>query len=588
MSRRDDAGARRPPAADDELTSFVGGFLEPPRPGNRTVKDERLAFLTGFFVPARPTAAGERPPPAPSPSTSSRSPAGPPTVSPVDPSVVLPTRAQDEATRTDAPGLQPTLFPSSISGPPFEPVASSRQIQGDILAGFRKDHVELMCLRFDDPRRARQWLAALTPFISSTAEVHTFNEQFRKARRSRGGDDPVGLKATWTNVSFTYPGIVALQPGLGGSLQQFEAFRQGPAARAALLGDIGDSAPTAWVMGGPSGLDVHAMLLVAGDDVDDLNSEVSRMRTLVARHAIGVVFAQRGDTLPGRRRGHEHFGFKDGLSQPGIQGLIPAAPHAGHRLDAPIAPGEFVLGRESEPGSPTIAVPDWMRDGSFQVVRRLAQDVPSWWAQLPRLVATATSSMPATDMLAAKLLGRWRSGAPLARYPEHDPGAARDPVYDNEFDYSDDPLGYKTPRFCHVRKMSPRDRRFGDRGRRILRRGIPYGPHFDPALGAGHGLDLERGLLFIAYMASIEHQFEFLQRSWANQPLFPGTVDHTQPLDDGPDPIIGAGDGLLCRLRQSEQPDVQLDLTRFVSTTGALYGFVPSLNTLAMLAGGRP
>lgn len=506
-------------------------------------------------------------------------------------------RPAEEIRRTEGPrSFEPVPAPERVTADVpaptrlLEPLWNSHEIQGDILAGFRKDHLELTCLRFDDAHRGRRWLAAVRPFISTTADVHAFNEQFSSARRSRGGDDPVGLKSVWTNVSFTYAGLTTLQPSLAASLQPFEAFRLGAASRSELLGDSGQSDPIRWLVGGSSGPDVHAILLVAADDVDDLERELNRLRTLMAEHAVTVVFAQRGNTLPGPSRGHEHFGFKDGVSQPGIQGMSKTS-ESGIRDQDPLHPGadmiaagEFVLGREPEPGTQNSGIPDWMREGSFQVFRRLAQDVRSWWAQVARLEGLAASDGTGSlDFLAAKMVGRWRSGAPLARYPERDAGAARDTLRDNDFDYTDDPLGHKTPRFCHIRKMLPRDGRFHDRGRRLLRRGIPFGPPFDPATSVDRDRS-ERGLLFIAYVASIERQFEFLQRFWANTPTFPGIIDQAQPLDDGFDPIIGSS-SVPCRLRRSAQPDAQLDLQRFVHTSGALYGFVPSLSTLIMLAG---
>ena len=192
----------------------------------------------------------------------------------------------------------------------------------------------------------------------------------------------------------------------------------------------------------------------------------------------------------------------------------------------------------------------------------------------------------AADQLAAKAVGRWRSGTPLAVAPEVDNRSARDAAQDNDFDYDDDPLGHKAPRFAHIRKMYPRDERFGDDKRRILRRGIPFGAPFDPAAGHGRGVDGPRGLLFNAYMMSIKDQFEFLQQAWANFSRFPGVVDGVQPVDDGPDPVIGESPDP-CRLRRADREDRQLDFRRFVHTSGAVYAFAPSLSTLRALGAGQ-
>jgi hypothetical protein len=190
------------------------------------------------------------------------------------------------------------------------------------------------------------------------------------------------------------------------------------------------------------------------------------------------------------------------------------------------------------------------------------------------------------DLLASKLVGRWRSGTPLSHAPDQDNRSAQERDRDNDFKYDDDFDGLKTPRFAHIRKMYPRDNnRFGDRTRRILRRGIPFGEPFDPTAGRGHGVDADRGLLFNAYMASIEIQFEFLQQSWANDANFPSSV-MGENRTNGPDPIIGE-DPAACEIRREDRPDVRLDFRRFVHTTGAVYAFSPSLSTIRKLANGE-
>lgn len=481
----------------------------------------------------------------------------------------------------------------------------STEIQGNVLAAFNKDHVVFLMVEFPDSSRARSWLGQIAPRVATTADVATFNRQFKAARDGNGGDDPRGLKAVWIALSLTAPGITMLAPALESDLGRFEAFRGGPAQRAEQLGDSGPSSPTRWVFGGPGQPPVHALVTVAAEEPVDLLAEVDKQRSLAARHGLSVVFEQRGDTLPGRRAGHEHFGFKDGISQPGIAGFTlqvrrhdreEDARHPGSEI---LPAGEFVLGHErvAEPpaqenplGGPEFTpeqVPEWMRDGSFHVFRRLAQDVPGWWSQVTRNSESLPEDDPVqADRLAAKLVGRWRSGTPLALAPDRDNRSARDRRRDNDFDYDNDDLGHATPRFAHIRKMYPRSEKFHDDKRRILRRGIPFGAPFDPAAGRGAGVDADRGLLFSAYMLSIRDQFEFLQQSWANFPQFPGVVDRVEPLDDGPDPVIGTS-AAGCRLRRQGTEDRLLDFQRFVHTSGAVYAFAPSLPTLYSLAEGR-
>lgn len=472
--------------------------------------------------------------------------------------------------------------------PPGEdlPLRASDEIQGNILAGFNKDHQMFVFLHFPEAERARGWLGKLASRIATTKQVAVFNAQFSNARRLRGGDDPENLKAVWINVGLTYPGLQALTPALARELEadEFAEFRTGPVERAGDLGDDGESAPDQWWLGAPTQLPVHAVLTVAADERDELRLELDKMRTLAAAAGIVTVFEQRGDTLPGRRRGHEHFGFKDGISQPGVRGFHPPDPeNPGEALGHPgtdlIEPGEFLLGYPNEAGE-TRPVPAWAKDGSFQVFRRLRQDVPGWWAQVTALAQSpGFADPPKEDELAAKMVGRWRSGTPLDHAPTKDNRSARDRNRDIDFEFEGDPDGHKTPLFSHIRKMYPRENdKFEANRRRIIRRGIPFGAPFDPAAGRGHGVDAERGLLFNVFMASIRDQFEFLQTTWASNAGFPPAAS-----PHGPDPVIGVAGQ--CRFARAGMADQALDVRRFVHTTGAVYAFAPSISALRQIAG---
>lgn len=489
----------------------------------------------------------------------------------------------------------PAPEPAPAPPPAESSLRESANIQGNILAGFRKDHQTFLFLRFADPEQARSWLGKVARRIATTAQVASFNREFSRARRHRGGDDPEHLKAVWLGLSLTAPGISVLAPDLlsgdlsrFGDLHAFEAFRNGAGASAPKVGDTGASHPAGWLIG-REGEDIHALLTVAADDPRDLAVELDRQRTAAAAHGLVVVVEQEGNTLPGRRAGHEHFGFKDGISQPAVRGFDDQASEA--RDGAPggsppetietVAPGEFLIGHPGQDGS-VRAAPEWMADGSFHVFRRLRQDVPGWWGQ----VETQRERLPAidgvnADLLAAKLVGRWRSGTPLDHAPGRDNRSAQAARHDNDFEFDDDPDGESTPRFAHIRKVYPRKSSPpGDdesERRRIIRRGIPFGPPFDPTAGRGHGVDAPRGLLFHAFMASIEDQFEFLQASWANAPGFPAA-------GDGADPVIGTDSSVTLKL--PGQPDQSLEFRRLVFTEAAVYAFAASIQSMTELAEG--
>ena len=200
------------------------------------------------------------------------------------------------------------------------PLRGSESIQGNILAGFRKDHQVFVFLTIPDERAGRAYMAELVPRdptqsrIASTRQVADFNETFSAARRRRGGDDPESLVAVWVNLAVTAPGLRKLLGGRHG-MRRFPAFSQGAGSRAKRLRDTGRSAPKHWLIGRDDQA-IDLMLTVAADREYDLELALQNMRATAARHGLTTVFEQPGQTLPGARAGHEHFGFKDGISQP--------------------------------------------------------------------------------------------------------------------------------------------------------------------------------------------------------------------------------------------------------------------------------
>ena len=485
----------------------------------------------------------------------------------------------------------------------------SEEIQGDVIAGFKKDHVTLLFLKFEDSARARAWLKTLTPRIATTRQVATFNEAFSAARRASGGDDPKSLKAVWTGISFTFPGLAALtgrepyeSAPLGGTL---EAFREGSAQRAGALGDSGENSPDNWLFGNGTTQPVHAVLTIAADTAVDLAAAVTAQRDAAAEARIVIVFQQNAATLTGTRRGKEHFGFKDGVSEPGVLGFDPPSEtnpeevrnHPGTRL---VPAGQFVVGEPAAPGTET-ELPDWARNGSFQVVRRLAQDVPGWWAQVAVQLkvlkqAKAVPAEASTEWFAARLVGRWRSGAPVCKHQDadvpFDPAASND----NDFGFADDPDGLVTPLFSHLRKSNPRDGLVlapGSSplpagaldGRRIMRRGAPYGQPFDPASEGPGGPDDPRGLLFVSYQSDITKQFEFIQTAWIDDVDFPPGRDPHQP---GGDPMVGLDCPVSYESRAAggERRTTGLSFRQFVRTEGSVYAFAPSISLLRGLGDG--
>ena len=151
---------------------------------------------------------------------------------------------------------------------------------------------------------------------------------------------------------------------------------------------------------------------------------------------------------------HDHFGYRDRLSQPVIEGTgeVPT-PGTG----APLKPGEFILGYPDEDGPPAnLPQPEILsRNGSYMAYRRLQEHVGRFRDFLREHGKTPEEQ----ELIAAKLMGRWRSGAPLTLAPEKDdPALGADLQRNNDFNYKQmDPHGYAVPLGSHMRRMNPRD-----------------------------------------------------------------------------------------------------------------------------------
>ncbi|MFF5083161.1 Dyp-type peroxidase [Actinoplanes sp. NPDC000266] len=470
-------------------------------------------------------------------------------------------------------------------------LADAPKIQGNILLPFGGRYQAFVTLSFRNDRHgARAWLREAAGRVAGTDDVEQALDGDDEGRgRSRRGRR-LKQSAVLLNVGLTATGLTLLHQEVAADLAPFDAFWRGPlgtrldadgrlTTAPALLGDIGDSDPANWVVGRPSGAPVDALLTLAADDAGTIRDALRDERRMAEDAGLEVLWSEQGEVRrnEGNRR-VEHFGFADGISQPGVRGFSDP-----EQSGAVIAPGEFVLGypgeRRPQNWAPRPNPASWMRGGSFQVFRRMNQDAAGWWRRMGGSGAEA-------DSAAAKALGRSLDGAPL------EPGAT--PENQNGFTYGDDEAGRHTPLYAHIRKMNPReDDVFRDRGHKMLRRGITFGPAFDRERPD----DQERGILFNAYVASIEDQFEFLLRHWANEPKFPtsalnaygrGLADKDRI--DGLDPVVGLSEE---QARERLPQEVVDRIPRqafggFVTTTGCVYAFAPSLPALKQLAGEAP
>ncbi len=376
---------------------------------------------------------------------------------------------------------------------------------------------------------------------------------------------------TWVSVALTYAGLLALGVPED-SLASFAwEFRQGMVARAKALGDSGESAPEHWEK--PFGTEqVHLVLVAVSPNQVELEAALARARDVYkAFREVEVVWRQDCGALAS---GREHFGFRDGIGYPAIEGSGLTGTLNGER---PLKAGEFVLGYGDETGGfPPTPRPDILgRNGTYVVFRKLHQRV----AEFRRYLKENAGSEDAQELLAAKMMGRWRSGAPLALCPHRDdPGLGADPRRNDAFVFADDPTGYKTPPGSHIRRANPRDAKVAGvvRLHRMLRRGTVYGPELPARILADDGVD--RGLMFAFVGAHPGRQFEFAQSEWMNQGEFLG-------LGETKDPIVGVHDGSgSFSIPKRPIPTRLRGLPRFVVTRGGEYCFMPGLRALRWLA----
>jgi Dyp-type peroxidase family len=403
------------------------------------------------------------------------------------------------------------------------------------------------------------------------------------------------------NLAFSFVGLKALGVAQA-TLDSFPIpFRMGMKLRAPILGDQGASQPTSWDSKWQS--EVHAFASVYGDNLAEVARRVDEVRSSLAA-GFEVMGQENGAVLPAGGGRKEHFGFTDGISGVAFEDVpIPASNSAkegagdgkvmGDGTVKPIAIGELLLGYLDESGElPESPQPkELANNGTFLVVRKLKQNVQLFRDYLDK----ESHAYPGgKEKLAAKFVGRWRDGTPLELRPDgHDTALANDGERNNDFRYAEDLDGAKCPLGAHIRRARPRDAmtvqdssgkptgsRLTDR-RRIVRRGLPYGPYAPEDKPITD--DIERGILFLALNVDIERQFEFVQQQWLNY------GNHFRQGNDK-DILLGdhdgAGKAVIQASSSDDIPHLCTRLPRFVEVRGGEYFFMPGMTGLRWLAAG--
>jgi Dyp-type peroxidase family len=414
---------------------------------------------------------------------------------------------------------------------------------------------EYVVLRIDDAAQGREMLRRILPHVAPAVEWWA------------------PTLPGWLGIAFTYQGLKALGVPKT-SLESFPSeFREGMAARASVLKDVGTNAPANWEY--PFGtLDMHVAMAIYSKDDQSLQTVLERARQ--SHHelpGVSVVYRLKFSELP---EGRNPFGFKDGLHNPHVEGSGSAVhPGYGPKIKA----GEFIMGYPDELGETcTSPKPEALRrNGTFLAFRKFHTRV----AEFRKYIRQQASSPGEEELIAAKMVGRWRSGAPLVLAPERDDlklGADAD--RNNCFSYEDDMQGLKCPFSSHIRRVNPRDALKNElvatNLHYFLRRGTNYGAPLPEGVLKDDGAD--RGGVFLLIGAHLKRQFEFVQSQWVTDGNF---ISHGREQD----PVLSTdvGEGIFTIPKRPVRRRLH-GLPQFVTVRGGEYCFMPGLRALKWLA----
>ncbi len=497
----------------------------------------------------------------------------------------------------------------------------TNEVQSFLFHGFKElDWSSCLALHFSDDPADR---SALKTFVSKLiGRPQDGSADYREPLVAFGD---VKHPDRACSFALSHSGLAKLGvPGLEGhqGLASFpQAYLSGMGRRGRILGDNGRNGNVNWLWadswddGAGDRIVTDAVLFVMGRTRKQHEMLLRNVEALLGEaidvvHRVDCAFVRKNKT--GRPdKTIEHFGFRDGISQPVMRGT---QRHARGACDAnTVNPGEFILGYQDnkelfapsphllEYNDPAQELPlpadmlperfadfsdrrsdkrDLGRNGSFLVIRELQQDVEGFWENARVKAEKVAEERPDlggdidADWIAAKIIGRWKSGAPLVREPK------RSDVDSDENDFlygRDDAQGLRCPHGSHIRRSNPRES-FNPGSQasldianrhRILRRGRPY-------IRDEGGEDEEKGLLFCCFNANIERQFEFVQQSWVNAPTFHGLRREPDPLMDP----VGKGSFTI----PTSNGPVQLnDMQTYVTMKGGGYFFMPGRATLRYL-----
>lgn len=488
-------------------------------------------------------------------------------------------------------------------------------VQGLLVRGYRKfPFAKFLLLNIKDAKPAKVYLSKVSDQLN-TAKVSP--EEFS------------------INLALTSKGLKALKLNENIYSKFSREFLEGidEPYRATILGDINSNHPDKWNWGGPKNEEVHLMLMIYAKTQNILDHETDKQKNDFSINGISLIEIKETISLPS---GKEHFGFRDGISMPAIDGFgdkpitkIGEEEEAQIKEKKPMKAGEFLLGYKNEYGSytespmvskaedPENLLPesiensefkDLGKNGTYLVYREISQDVINFWTYLKEnSIEPADNKTEAAIKLGSKMVGRWPSGASLLNYPDEDVNENviadidKKKIADNDFGYRDkDPDGMNCPFGSHARRTNPRDKFSTDHNKRdsiemirkhqILRRGRAFGKPLHSSMNPEEIMNCEddnvsRGLHFICLIGHISRQFEFMQNAWVHSANFLGL------FKDG-DPLIGtrisSGDNVNDEFTCPAFPVRRKykDMPQFTKIIGGSYFFLPGIRALKFIASG--
>ncbi|MDP3158772.1 MAG: cytochrome P450 [Reyranella sp.] len=509
---------------------------------------------------------------------------------------------------------------------PWDAIATD-EVQSMVFKGF-PSHDYMLCAALtlpEDLTARKEWLKYLNRNVSF-------------------GEQPDVTDKTATFAAFSARGMEKClgrteQDGAEKMAAFPPVFRLGMADRARVLGDTGPSAPKDWQWADvdrANGKAADAVLFIYGKTAQACRDALAQHEAKLGRKAISMLLteptpktqearAAAAAVEPASERDapmYEHFGFRDGISQPILRGTQREAAAydkadvvevgellLGYRDGSGYLPMAVTLPAESDPGDeletdtpdfparyPRFAgsqdadLRDFGRNGTYVAVRQLMQDV----AGFDHFLAVQKSELEkyagledsiggkiSEEWIAAKMMGRWRSGASLISHPHEMAGRKTPDKADNDFNFAtDDPQGLRCPFGAHIRRSNPRGslapndpkQSVMEKRHRLLRRGRPYGDEKS-----------EKGMLFVALCADLERQFEFLQQSWVGSPSFQGLSNEPDPITSPP--AVDPGKPFVFTIPTPSGPVTMKNLRSFVTVRAGGYFFMPSRSAIRFLAG---